>query len=319
MAAAAAAAVVGARAVVPSSSASSSSVGEAVARVSAVARYRKAAPALLGSVCRAPPALRRSRRGEAAAVRQTAAASAVEAVASAAEEDEDETLKTFEVELRKPIGVTFGKGVDGGTYVLSVVSGGNAEEAGLRIGDRVLETSATFGTDMWPAAEYGRTMYAIKTRAGGVALVMTRPKTMIEFAEKSAPGWERERNAGNVGYDTKQRQMELYKKSKENERIRRDDLEEGLRLYKKGSYEDALVKFENVLGLDPTRREEAVSSYNVACCYSKLGKTIRSDPDLAAVRESPQFKPLIDQYDEPLINENAIKAVKSLFGMFGKK
>jgi hypothetical protein len=31
-----------------------------------------------------------------------------------------------------------------------------------------------------------------------------------------------------------------------------------------------LEKFETVLGLKPEAREEAVASYNVACCYSQL-------------------------------------------------
>lgn len=31
------------------------------------------------------------------------------------------------------------------------------------------------------------------------------------------------------------------------------------------------MDFETVLGSKPTDREEAVASYNVACCYSKLG------------------------------------------------
>lgn len=35
-------------------------------------------------------------------------------------------------------------------------------------------------------------------------------------------------------------------------------------------YEAALEKFETVLGLKPAAREEAVASYNVACCYSQL-------------------------------------------------
>ncbi len=35
-------------------------------------------------------------------------------------------------------------------------------------------------------------------------------------------------------------------------------------------YEAALEKFETVLGLKPEAREEAVASYNVACCYSQL-------------------------------------------------
>ena len=45
---------------------------------------------------------------------------------------------------------------------------------------------------------------------------------------------------------------------------------------------------------------------------------VRKDPNLATLRKSPKFKRVIDRYDEPIINEGAIKALKSLFS-FGKK
>jgi hypothetical protein len=48
-------------------------------------------------------------------------------------------------------------------------------------------------------------------------------------------------------------------------------------------------------------------------------QTVRQDPDLANVRASPGFLPLINKYDEPFINENAVNALKSVFGLFGKK
>jgi hypothetical protein len=37
-------------------------------------------------------------------------------------------------------------------------------------------------------------------------------------------------------------------------------------------YEEALEKFESVLGTKPELDEAAVTSYNVACCYSKLNQ-----------------------------------------------
>lgn len=72
-----------------------------------------------------------------------------------------------------------------------------------------------------------------------------------------------------------------------------------------------------------------VAQYNVACCYSVLGSTdagldalnnalksgfddyakVRSDPNLAKLRESPKYKAIVDKYDEPVINEEAIKCV----------
>lgn len=45
---------------------------------------------------------------------------------------------------------------------------------------------------------------------------------------------------------------------------------------------------------------------------------IRTDPDLANLRASEQFEPLLKRFDESFINENAINAIKSLFG-FNKK
>ena len=34
---------------------------------------------------------------------------------------------------------------------------------------------------------------------------------------------------------------------------------------------------------------------------------IRSDPNLENLRKSPKFKQVIDKYDEPVFNDNAIK------------
>jgi hypothetical protein len=75
------------------------------------------------------------------------------------------------------------------------------------------------------------------------------------------------------------------------------------------------------------RQVYRVTQYNVACCYATLGQVdaglealrlalasgfedypkVRQDPNLAGLRSSPKFKQLIDQYDEPLLNEGAIK------------
>lgn len=47
-------------------------------------------------------------------------------------------------------------------------------------------------------------------------------------------------------------------------------------------------------------------------------QTIRNDPDLANVRASEEFEPLLKKFDESFINESAINAIKSIFG-FNKK
>ncbi|PKI71533.1 hypothetical protein CRG98_008050 [Punica granatum] len=133
--------------------------------------------------------------------------------------------------------------------------------------------------------------------------------------------------------------MQNYMRKKEQKEQREKDLREGLQLYKSAKYEEALEKFESVLGSKPDATEASVASYNVACCYSKLNriqaglsaledaleagfedfKRIRSDPDLANIRTSEEFEPLLKRFDESFINENAINAIKSLFGIFNKK
>lgn len=44
-------------------------------------------------------------------------------------------------------------------------------------------------------------------------------------------------------------------------------------------------------------------------------QAVRTDPDLANLRKSEEFEPLLKNYDESFINENAINAIKSLFGL----
>lgn len=50
-----------------------------------------------------------------------------------------------------------------------------------------------------------------------------------------------------------------------------------------------------------------------------FSQRIRSDPDLANLRASKEFEPLMKKFDESFINENAINAIKSIFGIFNKK
>ena len=81
-----------------------------------------------------------------------------------------------------------------------------------------------------------------------------------------------------------------------------------------------------------------ITQYNIACCYSTLGQVepglealdsamasgfedfdkIRKDKNLEVLRKSPKFTAVINKYDEPIINEGAIKAIKSIFS-FGRK
>lgn len=249
-------------------------------------------------------------------------------------------VEEYEVELEKPIGLKFYKGSDRGTYIDAIAPGGNADKTKMfTVGDKVIATSAVFGTEIWPAAEYGRTMYTIRQRIGPLLMRMQKRYGKLESAAIDKKDIiAAERNSGVVSDKVREIQMQNYLQKMELKRKRETELTEGLKLYKEGKYEAALENFESVLGSKPEQREAAVTSYNVACCYSQLNQieaglsalgdameagyedyqTIRTDPDIANLRSSEKFKPLLDKYDEPFINENAINAIKNLFG-FNKK
>ncbi|KAL8170900.1 hypothetical protein V2J09_022704 [Rumex salicifolius] len=255
--------------------------------------------------------------------------------------EEEEPYEEYEVEIEQPIGLRFAKGRDGGTYIDAIAPGGSADKTGkFTVGDKVLATSAVFGTEIWPAAEYGRTMYTIRQRIGPLLMRMQkRYGKMDESGEMTEKEIIRaERNAGFISSRIREIQVQNYQRKVEQKQQRERDLREGLLLYRDGKYDTALEKFESVLGLKPTLDESAVASYNVACCYSKLNqiqaglsaleealksgyedfKRIRTDPDLENIRKSNEFDPLMKRFDESFINENAINAIKSLFG-FNKK
>ncbi|KAJ8453200.1 hypothetical protein Cgig2_008084 [Carnegiea gigantea] len=215
----------------------------------------------------------------------------------------EQEYEEYEVVLEKPYGLKFVKGRDGGTYIDAIAPGLSADKTGMfTAGDKVLATSAVFGDDVWPAAGA-------------------------------------ERNAGFISNRVREIQLQNYRRKMEQTERREKELREGLELYRSGKYEEAREKFESVLGSKPTPEEASVASYNVACCYAKLNqvqaglsaledaleagyedfKRIRTDPDLENLRTSDEFEKLLNRFDESFINENAINAIKSLFGIFNKK
>lgn len=280
---------------------------------------------------------------------RVSATAATEVKASEAQEE------FYEVYLSKPLGLRFARGNDGQAYISkSDARLGNTDED-IEVADKIVAVSASFGEEVWEAekAGFGQVMYAIRTRNGQVYLKLQRrggdlsvfEELVLTEAEKA---WRAERAGGNYGQGTKEVQQRNYVMRKEAERKRRELFDDALAKFKKGQYEQALIDFEDVIGLEPknylgddfarTTQIYRVSQYNVACCYSAMEQTdagldalasalavgfedyekVRKDANLAFLRQSPKFKVLIDKYDEPIMNEAALNAIKNLFS-FGKK
>ncbi|XVE60100.1 hypothetical protein DITRI_Ditri05aG0099900 [Diplodiscus trichospermus] len=200
----------------------------------------------------------------------------------------EEQYEEYEVEIEQPYGLKFRKGRDGRTYIDAILPGGAADKTGaFTVGDKVLATSAVFGTEIWPAAEYGRTMYTIRQRIGPLLMKMQKRYGKVddggELTEKEII--RAERNSGVISNRVREIQMQNYMRKKEQKERRAMELREGLQLYRSGKYEQALEKFESVLGSKPEPDEASVASYNVACCYSKLNQI---QAGLSALEDSLQ-------------------------------
>lgn len=260
----------------------------------------------------------------------------------------------YEVYLDKPIGVKFARGNDGAAYIARVDAKAGNIDAQITPGDKVVKVSASFGGDVWEALNFGQVIYAIKTRSGQVYLKLKKNYgDMSALEEEEATGSEKmfknERAGGNYGAGTKEMQQRNYLARREAERTRRELFNDALSKFKQGQVEEALIDFENVLALEPKNyvgddfsrvtQTYRVTQYNIACCYSALNQVdaglealdaamaagfedfskARSDPNLSKLRESKEmFAKVINKYDEPIINEGAIKAFKSLFS-FGRR
>ncbi|CAG9467690.1 unnamed protein product [Pedinophyceae sp. YPF-701] len=264
-----------------------------------------------------------------------------------------EVDKFYECELVKPMGIKFARGNDGGCYILDInPAAGDCDER-MQPGDKIVKISASFGADVWDAINYGQVMYAMKTRNGNVYMkVEKRFGDMSALEEEELTEAERqfraERSGGNYGAGTQEIQQQRYIASKEQERKRKELFDDGLGKFRANKPEEAIIDFENVISLEPKNylgddfsrvtKIYRVTQYNIACCYSALEQEqaglealnacmgagfddfakIRSDPNLAWLRESPKFVPLLERYDEPILNREAVDAIKSFFS-FGKK
>ncbi|GFZ18148.1 protein containing PDZ domain, a K-box domain, and a TPR region [Actinidia rufa] len=109
--------------------------------------------------------------------------------------------------------------------------------------------------------------------------------------------------------------MQNYLRKKEQKEQREKDLREGLKLYKTSKYKEALEKFESVLGSKPDPTEASIQA---GLSGIEDFKRIMTDPDLANIRTSEEFEPLMKRFDESFINKNATHAIKSIFGIFNK-
>jgi len=264
-----------------------------------------------------------------------------------------DTEQYLEVYLDKPLGLRFGRGNDGAAYVIENNAQAGNTDSRVMVGDKVVQVSASFGDDVWDAKGFGQTLYAIRTRNGQVYLKflkMNGDMTALEDdgssdAEKM---FRAERAGGNVGAGTREVQTRNYIMRKELERKRREMFDDALKKFRGGKAEEALIIFEEVIGLEPTKvmtdsfsrvtEVYRVTQYNIACCYSSMRNVdsalealertlesgfdnfdlIRRDKSLAAARADPRFEKIIDKYDEPWVNKEAIDLVKNLFS-FGKK
>lgn len=260
----------------------------------------------------------------------------------------------IEIDLPKPLGLKFARGADGGAYIIENDSKYGNTDPRITPGDKIVEISASFGSDVWEAQNYGQIMYAIRTRSGSVYMKIKRNFGDMSALEddgmdETERKWKQERNGGNYGAGTKEMQARLYVQRKETERMRRELFDDALTKFKKNQLQDALVDFENIISMEPRNYIGdnlsritpiyKVTQYNIACCYSMLGQPdealksleaafragfdnfdqVKSDKNLSEARKSPKFQPLLDKYDEPVVNWNAVKATFGFLGKMGKK
>ncbi|GAY57558.1 hypothetical protein CUMW_180370, partial [Citrus unshiu] len=206
--------------------------------------------------------------------------------AESGSEEQEEKYEEYEVEIEQPYGLKFAKGRDGGTYIDAIAPGGSADKTGMfQVGDKVLATSAVFGTEIWPAAEYGRTMYTIRQRVGPLLMKMQkRYGKMEQTGELSEKEIIRaERNSGVISNRVREIQMQNYMKKKEQKERREQDLREGLQLYriakKNTNYPP---KHYKIVQISPSNNE---------CCEQKHKSYTKPSFPFASFEHQPNFSP----------------------------
>lgn len=309
------------------------------------ARARAASPA--SRHASRPASARRGARGSRTPRAESEASPTTSAPAAESADPEVGTL--YECTLEKPLGIRWGRGNDGKAYIKELSAAAGNTDPNMKVGDRIVRCSASFGEDIWDAENYGQVVYAIKTRSGGIYLQLEKrggDVTIFEFDEvDDITRMQRtERAGGNVGLGTREKQRRNYDIAQERAQKRVELFEEALKDYQAGELEKALITWEEVLGLEPpnyigdnmSRCTDVfrVTQFNIACVYSRMNnmdasfealdealrvgfedfKMVRTDPALENLRNDDRFKPLIDKYDEPLFNENVLKGFKNLFG-----
>lgn len=256
----------------------------------------------------------------------------------------------IELDVPKPLGLKFARGNDGGAYIIENNPAAGNTDPRIQPGDKVVQISASFGSEVWDAQNFGQIMYAIRTRSGTVYLKIKRNfgdmSMLQDDSDESEKQWKKERAGGNYGAGTKEIQERNYVARKEAERKRRELFDDALAKFKSGAVAESLVDFENILAMEPRNYVGdnfsrvtpiyKVTQYNIACCYAMLDQVdeglkslescmacgfdnfeqIRKDKNLAALRKSPKFNAVMDKYDEPVINWSAVKAT---FGFFNRK
>jgi hypothetical protein len=197
-------------------------------------------------------------------------------------------------------------------------------------------------------------MYAIKTRNGEVYLNIRSSggdtsALELEQLSDAERRFRLERGGGNYGAGTKEVQAANYAASKKLQAERVTLFDGALAKFNAKEFEGALIDFETVIAMEPPKflgdnfaRVTPVfkaAQYNVACCYAAIGQVepglealdaamgagfddygkVRSDPNLAPLRAGKAaFDKVVNKYDEPIINEAAVAALKNLFS-FGRK